>query len=192
MSADGEVTKLLQSWREGNSAALDALTPLVYRELHKIAVSHMKREKAAHTLSPTALVNETFLKLMQSDSPPNWQDRKHFFVVAAGAMRRLLVDHARAKRTSKRGGDPILEPIPDSLAAAAPPFDLIDLDRALARLAHDDARRAQMLELRYFGGLDLTEIAALLDISVATVSRQLRLTEAWLTREMRGSPATEQ
>ena len=177
----GEVTKLLRSWRGGDAAALDSLTPLIYRELHKIAVSQMHLEAQGHTLTPTGLLHEAFLKLVQSGSQPDWQDRKHFYVVAASAMRQLLVDHARRRGASKR----LASPAP----MATPPakHDVIDLDRALIKLAGESARRAQMLELRYFGGLGLVEIAEALDCSAATVSRELRVTEAWLAREIRGA-----
>ncbi len=182
MVAAGEVTKLLRSWRDGDAAALDTLTPLIYRELHKIAASQMRLEAQGHTLTPTGLLHEAFLKLVQSGSQPDWQDRKHFFVVAAGAMRQLLVDHARRRGAGKRSATPAPEATP--LAQ----HDVIDLDRALHKLAAEDARRAQMLELRYFGGLGMVEIAEALDCSAATISRELRVTEAWLAREIRGEP----
>lgn len=129
---------LLRAWRGGDAEALSALAPLVYRELRKIANSHMRRENQGRTLTPTALVNETFLKLMQSGAAPDWQDRKHFFVVAASAMRRLLVDHARGKRADKRSGGVAIEGLPPSLLAAAPAYDLVDLDRVLAKLAVEE------------------------------------------------------
>jgi RNA polymerase sigma factor (TIGR02999 family) len=183
MAQEEGVTELLQAWRNGDSNAFDALVPLVYRELHKLAEWQMSGENVSHTLSPTALLHESFLKMMQSGSSPDWQNRKHFFVVASKAMRQLLVDHARRKRAGKRDSGNM--PAGSGVHVAGAPWDVIDLDRALATLHGQEPRRARMLELRYFGGLDLREIADVMDLSTATVSRELRVTEAWLAREIR-------
>jgi RNA polymerase sigma factor (TIGR02999 family) len=189
----GDITQLLQAWHGGDAAAFDALVPMVYQELHRVAAAQMRAENAGHTLSTTALLHESLLKLMQSNSLPEWQNRKHLYVVAARAMRRLLVDHARKKRAAKRDAGPLAASLPDSLSAAPtqPAVDVIDLDRVLASLYEESPRRAQMLELRYFGGLDLAEIATISDCSLSTVSRELRFTEAWLAREIRGAPPAE-
>jgi len=186
----GEVTVLLRAWRNGDAEAFDSLVPMVYRELHNIAVHHMKAENSEHTLSPTALLHEAFIRLVQSQANPDWQDRKHFFVIAAKAMRRLLIDHARRKHAARR--DP-QNADPDDLLVATPasnPWNVIDLDRALTRLASLEPRRAKMLELRHFGGLDMAEIADATGVSRATVSREVRVAEAWLAREIRASEQT--
>jgi RNA polymerase sigma factor (TIGR02999 family) len=174
----------LRAWRGGDSSAFDALIPLVYQDLRRLASFQMRSESPEHTLSPTGLLHESFLKLMQSSTPPDWQDRKHFYAVAARAMRQLLVDYARRKHAGKRTADPVIG-AGSSGVAEAPDGDLVDLDRALTRLHEDQPRRAQMLELRHFGGLDLKEIAEVLDTSVPTVSRELRVAEAWLAHELR-------
>jgi RNA polymerase sigma factor (TIGR02999 family) len=183
----GDITQLLHAWRDGDEGAFNNLVPLVYQELHRVAASHMHAERAGHTLTPTALLHESLLKLMQSESLPDWQNRKHLYVVAARAMRRLLVDYARRKRAAKRDSGPVLNELPQSLSAAPtqPALDVIDLDRALEQLDAESPRRAQMLELRYFGGLDLEEIAKVSECSISTVSRELRFTEAWLSRELK-------
>jgi RNA polymerase sigma factor (TIGR02999 family) len=185
MPEEDDVTGLLRAWRGGDSSALDSLVPIVYRELHKLASFHMRAESAGHTLSPTGLVHESLLKLIQSGSSPDWQDRKHFFVVAARAMRQLLVDHARKKRAGKRDAGAAMALDRVQLPSTAP-WDIIDLDRTLARLHEQEPRRAKMLELRFFGGLALDEIAEVMEVSASTISRELRLTEAWLAREIRG------
>jgi len=193
MSSAGDVTQLLRAWRGGDSAAFDALIPLIYQELHLVASAQMRNESSGHTLSPTALLHESFLKMMQSGSTPDWQDRKHFFVVAARAMRRLLVDHARRKSAVKRTNADAVNGLPASLAVFSnPAVDVVDLDRVLAALHEQAPRRAQMLELRYFGGLGLAEIAEVTECSTATVSRELRVTEAWLARELRGGGGQEE
>jgi RNA polymerase sigma factor (TIGR02999 family) len=183
MASEGEVTKLLRAWRGGDAAAFDALVPLVYRELHKIASAQMRGEDQGHTLSPTGLLHESFLKLMQTGSSPDWQDRKHFYVVAAGAMRRLLVDHARRKKSMKRSAAGGVNP--GFVIETNPKYDLIDLDRLLVGLAREAPRRAQMIELRYFGGLSIEEVADVLGCSMATVGRELRVSEAWLAVQLR-------
>jgi RNA polymerase sigma factor (TIGR02999 family) len=180
----GEVTQLLRAWQNGDASALDALVPLIYRELHNLAVWQMNGEKPGHTLSPTALLHESFLKLVQSEANPTWQDRKHFYVVASKAMRQLLIDYARRKRAGKRNPDNAA--LVGSEIQHPSPWNVLDLDRALNRLAEQEPRRAKMLELRYFGGLDMDEIGEVLDLSKSTVSRELRVTTAWLSREIKG------
>jgi RNA polymerase sigma factor (TIGR02999 family) len=178
----GEVTALLRAWAKGDAAAPDQLLPLVYRELRRLAAAQMRKERAGHTLQPTALVHEAYLKLL--DQHLTWKDRGHFFGVAARAMREVLVDHARRKGARKRSGVEV--PIGTDEPAVAPrAFDLLALDQALHRLAALDERQARLVELRVFGGLTTDEAARVLDCSPATVSRDYRHAEAWLRREMR-------
>jgi RNA polymerase sigma factor (TIGR02999 family) len=189
MSGCGEVTRLLRAWCGGDPDALAALIPLVYDELRRLAIGQMRHENPGHTLSPTSLVHESFLKLVEGAHTPDWQDRKHFFVVASKAMRQLLVDHARRKRARKRDAGVSVEGV-DLIQLPGAPWDVIDLDRALNRLAQGEPRMARAVELRFFGGLNLDEIAGAMDVSAPTVSRELRLAVAWLAREIRaGSQA---
>lgn len=183
------LTELLRSWREGQEGALDRLAEEVYGELQKVARQALRGERQGHTLQPTALVHEAFLRLMGSDVP--WQDRAHFFAVAATAMRRILVDHARAARRAKRGGAAGRVSLSD-VDAASPGLDadLIQLDAALARLAARDPSQGRMIELHYFGGLSYPEIAEVLKVSRATVGRELRFAKAWLGRLLGAIPAT--
>jgi RNA polymerase sigma factor (TIGR02999 family) len=152
-----------------------------------MAANQMRSENPGHTFSPTGLVHESFLKLVEGRDTPDWQNRKHFFVVASKAMRQLLVDHARRKHARKR--DPGL-PVDwaDQVQMHVAPWDVIDLDRALNRLERNEPRMARAVELRFFGGLNLDEIATTMDVSAPTISRELRLAEAWLAREIRGDP----
>jgi RNA polymerase sigma factor (TIGR02999 family) len=187
MPEEGEITRLLRAWGGGDAGALRTLIPFVYEELRRVAASQMRAENPGHTLSPTALVHESFLKLVEGKDTPNWQDRKHFFVVASKAMRQLLVDHARRKHAHKRDpGGPAEWAAQVQMPGA--PWDVIDLDRALKRLERDEPRMARAVELRFFGGLNLDEIAATIQVSAPTISRELRLAEAWLAREIRGEP----
>ena len=176
------ITALLQEWRAGNRAALDRLTPVVYDELRRLARRSMAGENRGHTLQPTALVNEAYLRLVGADVP--WRDRVHFFAVAARLLRRILVDHARARvRVKRSGGERV--PLDESrLFTAAPGRDMLALDEALDGLAAQDARKAQVVELHFFGGLTYDEIAEAVGISAATVDRDLRLAKAWLQRQM--------
>jgi RNA polymerase sigma-70 factor (ECF subfamily) len=180
----GKVTQLLIDCREGKQGAIDALLPLVYDELRRLAAYYMKSERAEHTLQPTALVHEAYAKLVGLDV--DWQDRVQFFKAAAQAMRRVLVDHARAKASTKRGGDsPTLSLAEASLAGVAPvETDLLDLDRALDKLATVDERKAQVVELHFFGGLSFEEAGQALGISRATVDRDMRMARAWLHAEL--------
>ncbi|MEO0424510.1 MAG: sigma-70 family RNA polymerase sigma factor [Pseudomonadota bacterium] len=178
-----EVTRLLQQWRVGDDAALGRLTPLVYEELRRVAQHFMRSENAAHTLQPTALINEAYLRMVGADV--DWQDRVHFFSMAARIMRRILVDHARAKGSAKRGGDQLQVSIDDrTLAAGDRDQTLIALDDSLEDLAHFDARKANIIELFFFGGLGYEEIGEVLEISRATVYRELSLAKAWLYNDL--------
>ena len=183
-SPPGEVTQLLAAWRDGDRTALDRLIPRVYGELRRLADRALRGERAGHTLQPTALVHETFLKLAGAEAP-SWHDRVHFFAVAAQLMRRILVDHARARRAAKRGGgvrfvplDEERDPVDERAA------ELIALDDALASLSALDTRKARILELQYFGGLSLAEIAEVLALSTSTIGLETRLARAWLLAEM--------
>lgn len=185
--APGHVTELLARWANGDRAALDAMMPLVYAELHVIADAYLRRERSGHTLQPTALVHEAWLRLVRQDQP-SIAHRKHFLALAAQVMRRILVDHARASQAQKRGGDVIQTAWDDAAVAAAPndPVDLLALDDALSQLAAVDARQAQVIELKYFGGLTLDELAEVLGLSAATISRDQRAAEAWLGHALSG------
>ena len=193
----GEVTRLLAECREGRRGALDLLMPLVHGELRRLAGRHMRGERSDHTLQPTALVHEAYARLVGTDI--TWRDRAQFFQAASTAMRHILVDHARARRTAKRGGGAKVSldghegPTPAAdlagfAAASLPPdpADLLDLDRALTALESQDARKARVVELHFFGGLGFDEIARALDVSKATVDRDMRLARAWLLDSMRG------
>jgi RNA polymerase sigma factor (TIGR02999 family) len=180
----GEVTQLLARWAAGDRAALDDLTPIVYAELRRIANGYLRRERPGHTLQPTALVHEAWMRLMGQDRP-SFERRNQFFALAAQVMRRILVDHARAAKAQKRGSGRPEGALDDVAAAVAGDLDeLLALDQALGRLAGMSARQAQVIELRYFGGLDLAEMAGLLGVSAATVSRDQKMAEAWLSRSM--------
>lgn len=177
------VTHLLRSWRRGDDEARDRVVALVYEELHRLADRRMRGERQGHTLQPTALVNEAFLRLAGADVP--WQDRTHFYAVAARTMRRVLVDHARAKRRQKRGGG-LREVTLEDAAIVGPerPVDMIALDGALDRLGEQDERKARAIELHYFAGMSYEELAEVLGVSPATVHRDLRLARAWLYHEL--------
>jgi len=176
---DGDVTDLLRAWRGGDEPARDELLERVYRHLRRVAAAQLRAERAGHTLQPTALVHEAYLRLVDQ-SRVDWRDRSHFFGLAAATMRRVLVDHARRRGRKKRQFD---EPGP-GIAPQGVAVDLIDLDRALERLAADSARTARVVELRYFGGLELDEIAACLEISRATVKRDWEFARAFLRTEL--------
>ena len=180
----GEVTRLLLNWSQGDESAREALLPLVYAELHRLAASYLRRERADHTLQATALVHEAYLKLVEERSV-DWQGRRHFFGVAAKLMRRILVDHARAHLTRKRGGGVRKVALADTLAMSQErPDALLALDEGLARLATLDPQQSQVVEMRAFAGLSVDETAAALDISPATVKREWAVAKAWLLREM--------
>jgi len=177
------VTQLLRQWSSGDKAALDELMPVVYGQLHKLASRCMRDERPGHTLRATALVNEAYLRLIESDVA--WQDRVHFFAVSARLLRRILVDHAKARRRYKRGGDAEKIPLDEAvLVGPQSPAALLDLDLALDRLAAQDKRKSEIVELLCFGGLTYDETAAALHISPATVHRELQLARAWLHRDL--------
>lgn len=182
--SSGEVTRLLSAWSAGDAAALEALIPLVYDELRRLAGRELRGERPGHTLQPTAVVHEAFLKLVgQKDA--TWKNRGHFFAVAAQTMRRLLVDHARQRDAKKRGGEAVRVPLDAAGVTTLPrDADVLALDQALHRLAGLDATQARVVELRYFGGLTLEETAEALDTSSSTVERSFRLAKAWLYREL--------
>lgn len=178
-----DVTGLLMAWKAGDSKAVDRLLPILYSELKRLASQQLRGESTGHTLQTTALVHEAYLRLVGSDVA--WEGRRHFFAVAAQVMRRVLVDHARSRRRGKRGGGEVAVPLQEEIAAAPDrPADLVDLDEALERLKGFDPRKAQIVDLFYFGGLSYDETAAVLEISAATVHRDLRLARAWLYREL--------
>ena len=186
-SAPGlEVTGLLQKWSGGDAAALERLVVLVYPELRRIASRCLAGERSGHTLQATALVNEAYLKLVEIHSM-EWNDRVHFFAVGARIMRRILVDHARSKGYAKRGGGALRVDFNEALIVAkeADPT-LVRMDDALTQLATFDPRKARIVEMRYFGGLNADDIAAVLGVSTQTVNRDWSLAKAWLAREMLG------
>src|SRR5262245_49871966 len=203
-NGDRPVTQLLAQWRSGNEKALGELTALIYQELRNLAQRHLRRERHNHTIQRTALVNEAFVRLVNQQSV-DWQSRAHFFGLASNLMRRILVDHARARLASKRGGgvdavslDEITNPSEpeDSGASAGPRYaepgqvdgetdeDVAAIDEALTRLTALDERQAKIVEMRYFGGLTIEETAAAIGISDATVKREWTLARAWLRREL--------
>lgn len=178
------VTHLLRDWRDGNQQALDRLLPLVYEELRRLASKQMRGERQGHTLETTALVHEAYARLVDIEVP--WSDRVHFFAVAARLMRRILVDHSRARMRGKRGaGAAKLTLDEDVLVTPQPGAELLELDSALERLAEIDERKSRVVELHFFGGMTYDETAAVLCISAATVDRDLRLAKAWLYREIK-------
>ncbi len=186
ISSSKEITRLLKDWRSGDQAAFDALFTLVYDELHLLASSYMRRERAGHTLQTTALVNEAYLKL-GSDPDATWQNRLHFFAVAATVMRHILVDHARMRGSEKRGGGAEKISLDKAAAVSAERVvELLALDEALKDLAQFDPRQSQIVELRYFGGLTLDETAEFLQVSPNTVSRDWNAAKAWLYHRING------
>ena len=185
-AAPQQVTELLRSWARGDQSALDRLVPLVHDELHRLAHRCMRQEQAGHTLQTTALVDEAYLRLVDADNV-RWEDRRHFFAIAATIMRRILVDFARARRARKR--EAILLKAPVDLerlqvAAPQPDADIVALDDALQSLAVFDARAARVVELRYFGGLSIEETAEVLGVSPRTVKRDWAAARAWLMGEL--------
>ena len=180
------VTQLLQAWSDGDEAALDQLLPLVESELRRLAGAYMRRERKDHTLQPTALVNELFLRFSRDGRGLRWQDRAHFMGLAARLMRRVLVDHARSRGYRKRGGDAQRVTLDEALLVAPEAsVDVVALDDALEAFAIVDARKAKVVELRFFAGLSIEEAAEVLDVSVDTVKRDWRLAKLWLLSELR-------
>ena len=179
------VTGLLLKWGRGDEGALERLIPLVHRELHAIARRCMAGERAGHSLQATVLINEAYLRLIEG-TDVKWQDRAHFFAVAARVMRRILVDHARARRAQKRGGPATRVTFDEALVVSSEPREeFVALDDALKALATFDERKSRVIELRFFGGLSVEETASVLKVSPETVMRDWRLAKAWLQREMR-------
>jgi RNA polymerase sigma factor (TIGR02999 family) len=178
------VTALLRAWRRGDQTAFERLTPLVYGELRRRAHRYLRGERPGHTLQATALVHEVYLRLVKVDEV-DWHDRSHFFALAARQMRRILVDTARARGYQKRGGGAQQVTLDEALVVSDKPPDLVALDEALSVLADQDARKARVVELRFFGGLTNEEIARALDISTDTVTRDWQMAKLWLRRELR-------
>jgi len=179
-----EVTQLLLAWSQGEPTALEKLVPLVHAELSRLVHHYMAGERTGHTLQTTALVNEAFLRLVDS-SQVRWQNRAHFMAVSAQLMRRILVDFARSRNYLKRGAGAQQVPLDEAMVISeAPDLDVVELDRALVALAVVDARKSQVVELRFFGGLTEEEAAEVLKVSPETVRRDLRLAKTWLLREM--------
>ncbi|HKU73902.1 MAG TPA: sigma-70 family RNA polymerase sigma factor [Pyrinomonadaceae bacterium] len=182
------ITQLLAEWRDGNQSALDELYPLVYDELHRLARRYMSRERKGHTLQTTALINEAYVRLV--GQKVNWANRSHFFAISAQIMRRILIDHARRHAYAKRGGGAQQVSL-DEAATVTPDqsTELIRLDEALTSLSEMDPRRSQVVELRYFGGLNNEEIAGVLNVSENTVTRDWNMARAWLYQQLTGSGA---
>jgi RNA polymerase sigma factor (TIGR02999 family) len=179
-----EVTQLLVAWSDGDRAALDELTPLVYEELHRLAHNHMGRERQGHTLQTSALVNEAYVLLIDQRNV-RWQNRAQFFSIASRLMRRILVDHARSHRYAKRGGDIRRVSLDEAMVVAQEQAaELVALDDALKTLAAIDPRKCQVVELRFFGGMSVEESAEVLGVSAVTVMRDWSTAKAWLQREM--------
>ncbi|HZE71285.1 MAG TPA: sigma-70 family RNA polymerase sigma factor [Pyrinomonadaceae bacterium] len=179
------ITQMLREWSDGKAEALENLLPLVYAELHRQAASFLRKERPGHTLQTTALINEAYLRLIDRRSV-NWQNRAHFFAVAAQAMRRILVDYAKAKHRKKRGGNDIKLSLDGVTLVASKEkgIDLVALDEALDKLSERDKQQASVVELRYFSGLSLEETAEVLHVSRATVARDWESARAWLHREL--------
>lgn len=185
MSGPGEVTRLLQAWASGDPDALDRLIPLIYSELHRLARRYIAGEQRVPPLQTTELIHEAYFRLVDARSL-DWQDRRHFYAIAARQMRRILVDHARTRDTGKRGGNLRRVTLDEArLGTMDREIDLVALDEALDRLSEFDARKAKVIELRFFGGLSVAETAQLLRVSTDTVLRDWRLARAWLLQRLR-------
>ena len=182
----GEVTRLLLAWRQGDRDALDRLIPLVYGELHRMAERYLRRERRGHTLQPSAIVNEAYLRLLGRQGA-DWKNRAHFFAVAAQSMRRILVEHARHRDAKKRGGQGTRYLLDTVVLTEPRAVDLIAVDDALAKLTALDSEQGRVVELRFFGGLTEEETAEALEISLSTVHRKWLLAKAFLHRELSGS-----
>jgi RNA polymerase sigma factor (TIGR02999 family) len=190
MAGTQSVSQLLVAWGRGEAAALEQLTPRVYRELHQIARAYLRRGRPDRSLQPTALINEAYLRLLDRSQPIEWENRAHFFGIAARLMRMILVDHARNRQAAKRGGDAAAVTLDGCMAVTpgrAP--DVLEIDQALDRLAEVDERKAKVIEMRYFAGMDREEVASALGLTVATVKRDLMLGEAWLRKFLAGGSA---
>jgi RNA polymerase sigma-70 factor, ECF subfamily len=185
-----DITGWLQAWSQGDGTALDRLTPVVYAELRQRARRLMGRERAGHSLRPTALIHEAYLRLVGS-APVDWRDRGHFYALSARLMRQILVDHARARGRQKRGAEAFPVVFDETVMSAETPSDLVRLDDALHALAETDVRKSQVIELRFFGGFSVEETANVLQVSPQTVLRDWRLAKAWLQREMHRGDGVE-
>jgi RNA polymerase sigma factor (TIGR02999 family) len=184
-----EITQLLAEWSEGNQSALDDLYPLVYDELHRLARRYMSRERKGHTLQTTALINEAYVRLVDQRNV-HWANRSHFFAISAQIMRRILIDHARRHAYAKRGGGAPQVSLDEAATVVRnDSAELLRLDEALRSLAEMDPRRSQVVELRYFGGLNNEEIAGVLHVSENTVTRDWNMARAWLYQQLTGSGA---
>lgn len=181
---DRDITQLLHDWRGGDDGALEELTPIVYDQLRDLAARIFRGESAGHTLQPTALVNEAMQRLIRAEV--DWQDRNHFFAISARMMRRILVNHANAKSAAKRGGDALRVTLQESHGTtdADNEAEILALDRALSELESFDARKAEIVELHYFGGLTYAELADVMDIAESTVHQDLRTAKAWLRQKI--------
>lgn len=187
-SSDSDLTRLLRAWHEGDEQAANELVPLVYAELRSIATNRLRAERGGHTLQPTALVHEAWMRLMRQHGV-DWQNRAQFFAIAAQAMRRILVDHARRRLASKRGDGAValdVDEVADAVASPVPDERLVMLNAALDQLARLDARQARVVELRFFAGLSVEETADALSLSPTTVKREWATARAWLYREVQG------
>jgi RNA polymerase sigma factor (TIGR02999 family) len=184
-AAPGEVTRLLIAWNAGDKAALEKLMPLVYAELRQLAERHFRRERRGHTLQPTAVVHEAYFRLVDQ-TRVTWKNRGHFLAIASQAMRRILIDHARGRGAEKRGGE--VEKVTLDVAIASPEpareVDILALDEALGRLKALDGTQAQIVELRFFGGLTIEETADVMETSPSSIKRDFRSAKAWLFREL--------
>ncbi len=185
MTQPNSVTQLLHDWRSGQGDALERLTPLVYDELRRLARSYMRQERPGHTLQPTAIVNEAYMRLIDMKIP--WEDRAHFFAVAARLMRRILVDYAKQRGTDKRGAGAVTIFRLEDHDTAAPEagYDILEIDDALSKLASANERLSRMVEVHYFAGMSSEETAEAFGVSVATLHRELRLAKAWLLKAMK-------
>ena len=191
MSSSNEITQLLVRWSDGDAQALEQLVPLVYEQFRAMAARQLSHERAEHTLQPTALVHELYLRLVDQNQM-NWRNRAQFFAVSAQLMRRILVDYARARRTAKRGGSAVFVSL--GAATAAPDedqqvADVLAVDEALDRLARIDPEQVRIIELRYFAGLTVEETALVVQRSARTIKREWRVAKAWLHRELASQPA---
>ena len=186
MSSQPNITELLVGYQGGDKEALDQLMPIVYDELRRQAARYLRREQAGHTLQTTALIHEAYVRLVDQRNV-QWQNRAHFFGIAAQLMRRILVDHARTKKRVKRGGSKVQVSLADAtVAVKGPDLDIVALDEALERLAKVDEQQSRVVELRYFSGLTVEETAEVMGISTATVKREWSVARAWLHRELSG------
>lgn len=182
--AQTNITLILERWTNGEESALDELIPLIYQDLRRLAGNYLQRERQDHTLQPTALINEVFVRLIDQQNI-KWQNRAHFFGISAKLMRRVLVDHARAHRAAKRGGDQFSVSLSQANQVASDPgVDLLNLHAALERLETLDPQQSQIVELRFFGGLTIEETAEVMSRSHATIEREWKMARAWLRREL--------